>query len=161
MNAHVRDRQSAVLVDDDAHSARLLLRTLADQGAPRVEWMGDPARAPALLSAIRKDSSVLWPDLIIVDIKSSSSASAEFIKRIAADAAAMDAVIVAMAPSLDCQSRDPLHAAGAAAVFERHPDIVAYRREVAELLRFWARSRDIAVNADAASATASNGGLSA
>lgn len=140
MNAHVKDRQFLLLVDDDAHSARLLLRTLAERGAPRIEWIGGAAESRRLIAQLRHEGPGQWPDLLIVDLKSRSSATAEFIAEIGNEVQAMGAAIVAMAPSLASEVREPLIAAGAAAVFERHPQIEAYRREVAELLAYWART---------------------
>src|SRR3569623_3019945 len=40
------DRQPAIaLVDDDFHSARLMLRMLAAHGGPHVEWLREPDTA--------------------------------------------------------------------------------------------------------------------
>ena len=50
-------------------------------------------------------------------------------------------LVVAMAPSLDREVRNGLLDAGAAAVFERHAELNAYRREAANIVGFWVRSQ--------------------
>jgi hypothetical protein len=46
-----------------------------------------------------------------------------------------------MAPSLDRNVRNGLLDAGAAAVFERHGELNAYRREAANIVGFWVRNQ--------------------
>jgi len=134
-------RQPAIaLVDDDVHSARLMMRMLAAHAGPPVEHLLDADEALQALTAL----AALPPQdgqftVVVVDLKSSSNATRDFI--LALRAAAPRLVVVAMAPSLDRDVRNCLLDAGAAAVFERHADLAAYRREAANIVGFWVRSQ--------------------
>jgi CheY-like chemotaxis protein len=123
------------LVDDDYHSARLLTRALEACGAPSV------GRLPDVDRAVDELAQMAVPDggrfMAVVDLKAHSEATRDFIARL--KALAPDVVVVAMAPSLDRDTRGALLGAGAAAVFERHADLVLYRREAASIVDFWAR----------------------
>ncbi|MGN6157515.1 MAG: hypothetical protein ACTHNL_05430 [Devosia sp.] len=133
-------RQPAiVLVDDDFHSARLMLRMLAAHDAPLVDWLGgDPEKA--LESVLELTVQPLMTRLmVLVDLKSSSTASRDFIERLLH--AAPDLLVVAMAPSLDRDTRNRLLDAGAAAVFERHAELNSYRSEAANIVSFWVRAQ--------------------
>lgn len=137
MNAALDTRPLLALVDDNSHSARLLLRSLGDQVQARTRWLGDARRAVRLLAEVGEAGN--WPELMIVDLKSRSSATRDFIAHIRLAANENGTLIVAMAPSLERDLRDGLLEAGAAAVFERHSEINAYRREAASIMSFWAR----------------------
>lgn len=132
-------RQPAIaLVDDDFHSARLLTRMLAAHGGPHVERMSDPDTAIDTLTAMAMLPGA-GPFMVVVDLKSSSTASQDFIARLKHHAPGL--LIVAMAPTLDRDARNALLDAGAAAVFERHGELNAYRREAANIVGFWVRSQ--------------------
>jgi len=132
-------RQPAiVLVDDDFHSIRLLVRMLNAHGGPNVEAMSDPDSALTALTARAVASSGEQP-MVIVDLKASSAATARFIASL--HAAAPGLLVVAMSPSLDRISRDKLLDAGAAAVFGRHADLNLYRREAASIVAYWVRGQ--------------------
>ena len=120
-----------VLVDDDFHSARLLMRMLDAHGAPEVQWISDPDEAAAILEARAALGSIAESCVVIVDLKSSSTATVEFIDRLRRLVPTL--VIAAMSPSLDRPRRAALIEAGAAAVFQRHGELALYRREVASL----------------------------
>jgi ABC-type glutathione transport system ATPase component len=76
-------RQPAiVLVDDDFHSARLLTRMLAAHGGPNVERLSDPERALETLVAIEAASPGAGECLAVVDLKSSSTATHDFIVKL-------------------------------------------------------------------------------
>jgi CheY-like chemotaxis protein len=124
-----------VLVDDDIHSARLLCRTLSRMGAKRVNWQGDAARSQRLLVPACLNDSSNWPRLIIVDLKRSSTATADFM-RVMRPQLPEAIPLVAMSASLERSVRESLIDAGAAAVFERHSNQAAYREEIASLVRF-------------------------
>lgn len=131
-------RQPAIaLVDDDYHSARLMTRTLEAEGALRVSRIADPERAVDQLGAMAQQDGADF--MAVVDLKSSSSATRDFIQRL--KNRAPNLMIVAIAPSLDREVRVGLLDAGATAVFERHSDIELYRREAACIGDFWARSQ--------------------
>lgn len=139
MNALLDDRQLLVLVDDDAHSARLLVRTLAEQGSPRTEWLGGGLDSARLLAEMLDENRTQWPSLVIVDLKTNSQATGDFIAGFRPLAEDKGVLVVAMAPTLDREHRDALLAAGAAAVFQRHAEIGAYRAEAANIIEFWGR----------------------
>ncbi len=131
-------RPAIALVDDDYHSARLMTRMLEAHGAPQVDRIEnlDGAVEAITDAAIEAEQA---PFMAVVDLKSSSTATRDFVARL--KQSAPDLTVVAMAPSLDRETRGKLLEAGAAAVFERHADIALYRREAACIVSFWARSR--------------------
>lgn len=129
-----------VLVDDDSHSARIMVRTLIACGAPAVTWLAADGAA-AELAATLEDEAARMPDLVIVDLKSSSTATATFVAELRARCEDRHLPIAAMAPSLEREVREALLSAGADAVFERRADLAAYRDEAAAIVRFWARHR--------------------
>lgn len=132
-------RQPAIaLVDDDYHSARLMTRTLEAHGAPSVSRMSDTEQAVDQLVGMTAHADA-QDFLAVVDLKSSSTATRDFVERLKARAPAI--MVVAIAPSLDRETRGELIEAGAAAVFERHSDIALYRREAASIVDFWARNQ--------------------
>lgn len=128
-----------VLVDDDYHSARLMERVLGAHGGPEVERIADPAIALDSLAGADIVSAGDEQLMVIADLKSSSTATRDFIARL--KVAAPHLLVVAMAPSLDKATRDQLLNAGAAAVFERHADLNLYRREAACIVAFWVRGQ--------------------
>jgi len=136
-------RQPAIaLVDDDFHSARLMLRMLAAHDAPLIDWLGgDPEKAfdsVLKLAALPLTATRL---MVLVDLKSSSTASRDFIERLLH--ACPDLLVVAMAPSLDRDTRNQLLDAGAAAVFERHAELNSYRGEAANIVSYWVRAQQL------------------
>jgi DNA-binding NtrC family response regulator len=133
-------RQPAiVLVDDDFHSARLMMRMLAAHGGPHVEWMEDPDSAADALAALAITPPAGGQCMVVVDLKSSSTAGRDFIAQLRRVAPGL--LLVAMAPTLDRDTRNSLRDAGAAAVFERHAELNAYRREAANIVGYWVRSQ--------------------
>jgi CheY-like chemotaxis protein len=136
-------RPFLALVDNDSHSARLLTRMLLAHGAPSVRWLDGASAAEAELGPLLADPMAQLPGLLIVDLKASSTATREFIAALRQHKRAAELVIVAMAPSLAREVRDSLIEAGATAVFERHPDIDAYRREAASIVGFWVRNQHL------------------
>ena len=77
------DRQPAIaLVDDDFHSARLMTRMLAAHGGPHVERLSDPEAAAKSLIATAAVPSVNGQCMVVVDLKSSSNATRDFVQRL-------------------------------------------------------------------------------
>jgi CheY-like chemotaxis protein len=141
MNSHGAGRPFMALVDDDSHSARLMIRMLLAHGAPSVSWLDGEALAGVELGKLLADSRALLPGLVIVDLKSSSTATADFIARLRGMPDGTALLIAAMAPTLDREVREALLQAGADAVFERQPNIDFYRREAAAMVSFWVRNQ--------------------
>lgn len=140
MNTVVDNTPYFALVDDDAHSAHLLARMLLAHGAPRIETFTDAADAmdrlvPSLATA------AVWPTLVIVDLKAHSAANLEFVTLLAPLVGKLDIPVAVMAQRPDRQHSADLHDAGASAVFTRHAELDAYRREAANIVSFWARSQ--------------------
>jgi CheY-like chemotaxis protein len=129
------------LIDDDAHSARLMTRMLLAHGGPLVQWLDGPVQGAAELGDILADSTRQLPGLVIVDLKASSEANRGFIAGLRKLDGADRLLVVAMSPSLDRERRDGLLEAGADAVFQRHADVNAYRREAANLVSYWVRNQ--------------------
>jgi response regulator RpfG family c-di-GMP phosphodiesterase len=141
MNSHGALQPFMALVDDDSHSARLMIRMLLAHGAPSVNWLDNDAVATAELGALLNDRRATLPGLVIVDLKSSSAATAEFIAKLRAMRDGTALLIAAIAPTLDREVREVLLNAGADAVFERQADIDFYRREAAAIVSFWVRNQ--------------------
>ena len=134
-----------MLVDDDAHSARLLTRMLLAHGAPSIQWVEDSAQGLSQIKGLLAEPGKHLPGLVIVDLKSSSTAASEFIAEVAGLERSRSLVIAAMAPNLDRTTRDSLLNAGADAVFERHADLQAYRAEAAAIVSVWVRNQHLDV----------------
>lgn len=133
-------RQPAIaLVDDDFHSARLLTRMIEAHGGPQVVCLPNPEAALETLAEPAAEPTAAAPCMAVIDLKSSSKATRDFVARL--KDRAPDLLVVAMAPSLDREVRGELLDAGAAAVFERHSDITLYRREAANIVSFWVRNQ--------------------
>lgn len=141
MNSHGAGQPFMALVDDDSHSARLMIRMLLAHGAPSVSWLDGEGVADTELGKLLTDKRAALPGLVIVDLKASSTATAAFIEKLRAMPDGRTLLIAAMAPSLEREVRDVLHAAGADAVFERQPNIDFYRREAAAIVSFWVRNQ--------------------
>jgi CheY-like chemotaxis protein len=133
-------RQPAIaLVDDDYHSARLMTRMIEAHGGPQVSRLPDPEKAVETLIDAAVTPTVAGQCMAVVDLKSSSTATRDFIARLKHRVPQL--LVVAMAPSLDREVRNELLDAGASAVFERHSDIALYRREAANIVAFWVRNQ--------------------
>ena len=135
---HPLSHPAIALVDDDFYSARLMTRMLAAHGGPSVSLLSNPDEAVAHLATLAETDEP-GGCMVVVDLKSSSGATGEFIARLKRSAPSL--LVVAMAPSLDRDTRNTLHDAGAAAVFERHADLDLYRREAASIVAFWVRNQ--------------------
>jgi DNA-binding response OmpR family regulator len=129
------------LVDDDAHSARLITRMLLAHGAPTIHWLDGAAAGAAEIGDMLASPQAERPALVIVDLKANSGASCDFIRGLRGLEGGTGLLIVAMASTLDREIRDRLVDAGADAVFERHADSERYRREVASIVSFWVRNQ--------------------
>lgn len=127
------------LVDDDFHSARLMTRMLEAHGGPQVARFADQDIALEYLTECSLRPAHEEQCMAVIDLKSSSTATRDFIARL--KHAAPGILVVAMAPSLDRDVRNELLDAGASAVFERHADITLYRREAAGIVAFWVRNQ--------------------
>ena len=141
MNDYVENMPFVALVDDDQHSAHLLTRMLLAHGAPHIQWYGGADDGRAMLTGVLANPAANWPSLLIVDLKAHSAANLEFIASIQSLARQKGVPVVVMAPLLDREGREALHDAGASAVFFRHAELDAYRREAAGIVSFWARSQ--------------------
>lgn len=130
-----------MLMDDDVHSARLLTRMLLAHGAPSIQWVENSAECLSQIKSVLTQAGRHIPGLVIVDLKSSSTATRDFIAEIAGLEGSRSLVIVAMAPNSDRATRDALLDAGADAVFVRHAELAAYRAEAAVIVSFWVRNQ--------------------
>ena len=140
MNAMTNIQSTLALVDDDSHSARLMIRMLLAHGAPSVGWHESCESGVAEIGKLLADGSRL-PGLVIVDVKASSTATNQCVARLRQLPGGDALVIAAMTPTLAREVREATLAAGADAVFERHSDINAYRKEAAAMVSFWVRNQ--------------------
>ena len=131
------------LVDDDSHSARLMIRMLLAHGAPSVSWLDGDALATIEIGKLLDDDNAPIPGLVIVDLKSSSTATVDFIAKLRGMRDGRSLLIAAIAPTLERETREVLLSAGADAVFERHADINSFRREAAAIVSFWVRNQHL------------------
>lgn len=129
------------VVDDDPHSAYLLQQALLTHGAPEVIHLGDAASGGAALRTMLDTLDTAWPGLVIVDLKAHSGANRDFVGQIRALMHARGIPLVVMAALMDRTGRQELCDTGASAVFFRQADKAAYRREISEILSFWARNQ--------------------
>lgn len=141
MNSRSAAQPFMALVDDDSHSARLMIRMLLAHGAPSVHWLDGEAVASTEFDRLLDDRRATLPGLVIVDLKSSSSATADFIGKLRGMRDGSALLIAAVAATLDREVREVLIEAGADAVFERQADIDFYRREAAAIVSFWVRNQ--------------------
>ena len=139
MNDYVENMPFVALVDDDQHSAHLLTRMLLAHGAPDIQLYGGSSDGRTMLASVLANPMANWPSLLIVDLKAHSGANLEFLTAIQSLARQKGVPVAVMSPPLDRQGRDALHEAGASAVFFRHSELDAYRREAAGIVSFWAR----------------------
>ncbi|MHB1109563.1 MAG: hypothetical protein ACYCZU_04480 [Devosia sp.] len=141
MNVHSGTQPYLALVDDDIHSARLLTRMLIAHGAPGIERLDGAEAGIEQFRTMLTQPHPNLPGLVIVDLKSSSSGTRDFVAELRAIENADRLAIAAMAQSLERSVRGELLNAGADAVFERHAEINAYRREAASIVSFWVRNQ--------------------
>lgn len=141
MNDFVENVPFLALIDDDSHSAHLLTRMLLAHGSPDVTTYASAEVGSAALNAVLSDPTANWPSLVIVDLKAHSSANLDFITAHHAMWRPKGVPIVVMSAPLDRQARETLERAGASAVFFRHAELDAYRREVAGIVSYWARTQ--------------------
>lgn len=141
MNGHTGGQPYFALVDDDLHSARLLMRMLTAHSAPTVIWQENASLALTELEGCLANDNASIPALVLVDLKSSSEATEQFVKQLHALPGASSLLVAAVAPSLERVRRDALLDAGADAVFQRHADLDFYRREAAAIISFWVRNQ--------------------
>jgi hypothetical protein len=141
MNSHGAVQRFMALVDDDSHSARLMIRMLLAHGAPAVSWLQGAEAGAAEIGKLLADKSAELPGMVIVDLKSSSTATGDFLTALRSLPDGDCLLTAAMAPTLEREVRQALLDNGADAVFERHADINFYRREAAAIVGFWVRNQ--------------------
>ena len=76
------DQPAIALVDDDYHSARLMTRMLEAHGGPRVSQLTDPEAAVDALTGVAALPAVAGQCMAVVDLKSSSTATRDFVARL-------------------------------------------------------------------------------
>jgi len=141
LNASLENLPFLALIDDDEHSADLLMRTLLAHQSPEVRWYGGPRGGMDKLVSVLGDINADWPSMLIVDLKMHSRANVEFVGSVQALARQKGIPIVVMAPATTNPDCDALKACGASQIFYRHADRDAYRREAASIVSFWARNQ--------------------
>src|SRR5690606_33033777 len=118
-------------------SARLMIRMLLAHGAPSVSWLDGEAMAATEIGKLLDNDRATLPGLVIVDLKSTSTATPEFITRLRGMRDGRSLLIGALAPNLERETREVYLSAGADAVFERQANIDSFRREAAAIVSFW------------------------
>ncbi len=110
-------------------------------GAPSIEWIESSEAGLSQIKSLLLDRARTLPGLVVVDLKSSSTASAEFVSKIASLPRSQSLLIAVMVAEPNRVTRERLLEAGADAVFERHADLQAYRAEAAAIVSFWVRNQ--------------------
>ncbi len=141
MNGYGAGQPFFALVDEDSHSARLMIRMLLAHGAPSVSWLDGAVSAEAEFARLLENDTATLPGLVIVDLKSSSTATRDFTAALRTQRDGKSLLIAAMAPNLERDVREDLISAGADAVFARYADVNMYRREAAAIVSFWVRNQ--------------------
>lgn len=139
MNGFVENAAFVALVDDDQHSADLQTRMLLAHGSPQIASYRSADDAHRRLLQVLADPEANWPGLVIVDLKAHRQANLEFLSSIQPLMRRKGVAVAVMVQSADQPQIDALRAAGAAAIFTRHAELDAYRREAAGIVSFWAR----------------------
>ncbi|UYO01067.1 MAG: response regulator transcription factor [Devosia sp.] len=129
------------LVDDDAHSANLLIRALTAQGAPRVRPLFGDAEGIESLLAMIGDVENTWPDIVVIDLKAHSGANADFLAQYHPLLRQKGIPVAVMAAPTGRDGRQDLLDSGASAVFFRQAEREAYLNEAAAIVSFWARQQ--------------------
>lgn len=138
MTAITADEPLFVLVDDHIHSARMMRRALREGHHPaQFVWIGDARRGERTLARLL-DQGQIRPDMVIVDLKSTTDATTRFIGRIWNRLKAAGVPLVALSDGANGE-RKALIESGANEVFARHHDLEAYRAEIANIFSFWVR----------------------
>lgn len=143
MDAFGAGQPFMALVDDDSHSARLMIRMLLAHGAPSVSWLDGEAMATTEIGKLLDNDRAALPGLVIVDLKSTSTATPEFITKLRGMRDGRSLLIGALAPNLERETREIYLSAGADAVFERQAEIDSFRREAAAIVSFWVRNQHL------------------
>lgn len=139
MKAISADEPLFMLVDDHVHSERMMRRTI-QEGPCRVQlaWIGDARRAARTLGRLLAEDVSPRPDMVIVDLKASSSATLDFICATRNRLMRSGVPIVALSDAAH-SGEQSLIESGADAVFHRQHELDAYRAEIAEIIAFWVR----------------------
>lgn len=141
MNEYVENPPFVALIDDDPHSAHLLSRMLAAAGAPEIRYYGDAREGGIMLADAFGGPASGHPAHLVIDLKAHSQANRDFLLTIRPLLHRTGLEAVVMAQTSDPLLARSLHEAGAAAVFIRHAELEAYRRQAADIVGFWARDR--------------------
>jgi DNA-binding response OmpR family regulator len=128
------------LIDDDQHSAYLFTRMLTANDGPSVRHYGDGGEGMAALVQDLSEPDRAWPDVLVVDLKAHSNATLDFVRRHQALLRQKGVAVLVMVPPTDQAGRVKYLEVGAAGVFFRQPELDAYRRELATIKNFWART---------------------
>lgn len=141
MNVVTNEPPFIALIDDDGHSAHLLVRMLRAHGAPEIKHFDTSSAGEAFLAETLADTNREWPGLVIVDLKAHSGANLEFVARNQALLRQKGVPLAVMTQTTDRAGRQTLQEAGASAVFFRQAELSAYRHEAAAMVSFWARNQ--------------------
>lgn len=126
-----------LLVDDDPHSARLMIRTLTGLSGSKVTWIDQIDAGLRQIKTALSGTDIDLFTMIIVDLKGNSRATRDFVARIPGTRRGV--AVAAMALDDDPDSRRSLLQAGADAVFVRRADLQDYRAEAAAIVEFQRR----------------------
>lgn len=133
-------RPFMAVVDDDALSARQTIRMLIAHGAPSVAWIEPIVADGSCIAQLWTRETDERPAMVVIDLKH-EGASANCVATLKARQDCAGLLVVALAPAGDAEQRRALEVAGADAVFERHADLSAVRREAAAMVSFWVRQQ--------------------
>lgn len=135
-----RPKRSFLLIDDDKFSARFFTRQLRKRAEGKasivVKWLNTAKDGiTALQSLSAKSANDGLPNLVVVDLKTSSSANLEFLRSVSLQLQGTTLRIAVFTASKDVQTKQALTDAGATAVFERHSNLENFGAELDSLLQ--------------------------
>lgn len=133
-------RPYLAVVDDDALSARQTIRMLIAHGAPSVSWVEPVKEDGSCVAELWSAPDSELPAMVVVDLKR-GDATADCIAALRASAIGSRLLIVGLATPGDADERQRIELSGADAMFERHTELGAVRREAAAMVSFWVRQQ--------------------
>lgn len=134
----IRPRRSILLIDDDKFSAKFFSKQLHTQSNGNmdiaVKWLSSPKEGIEAISALANDATALLPDLIVIDLKDSSSANLNFLLTASKTIQNTSVRLAVFTFTLKTEAKKALTDAGAVEVFERHSDLEKFGQEMDNLL---------------------------
>ena len=137
-----RPTRSFLLIDDDQYSATFFSNQLEKcagcEVAVLINWVSSAQSGQVALEGLTRcvDRTQI-PDVVVVDLKASSSANLNFVQQVSTRVknTGVKLAVFVTPGSVDAEKMHAFATAGASAVFERHANLDAFRTELSSLLQ--------------------------